>query len=106
MSEPTIDEMLNVMERLQLTWIENRKYSDPEVEQMWCKVRAIRAILELHRDIEKHAENQIKLIREYKEQVELEAIRAFVERVQQQEHNGRVWAAIWQELAAMEKEVK
>jgi len=95
MTEPTIDEML--------AWLDN-----PHVPKPYSFFDAIRAILE-----------QVRLMEQMgvRKQVELEAVRAFVERVGKRFSNRTVpppagedyWLlhnAINTELAAMESEVK
>jgi hypothetical protein len=93
MSEPTIDEMLKVLDSIPETYL-----NDKEIE-------AIRAILEQHRDLAKHGYTQIPLEpMALKGQIGLEAIRAFVERVEKRPEHWK--AAIMNELAAMEKETQ
>ena len=102
MSEPTIDEMLAWLDRFDWTG--------------WNIPKAIRAILEQHRDLQAYVERVEKLWDEH-DQRELEAIRAFVERVEQQVESysppeaARRWLRLYSEafkdeLAKMEREAQ
>ena len=104
MPEPTIDELLEwfhqVRERVRIAerepYLHRPAYFD-----------AIRAILEQHRALEKHYEQLDRVDRLMKES-QLEAIRAFVERVQAKWHtkSGVMmrYDTLDEELAAREKE--
>jgi hypothetical protein len=106
MSEPTIDEMLE--------WVDEAWIHGEVTGKIRVMVGAIRAILEQHRDggdIDVHSLNRIPPKRTYAvvPRGELEAVRAFVERVDKRVHSSSCindWMAMQGELAAMEKEAE
>jgi len=97
MPEPTIDEMMRWVD---IAYTQDDASADLRISE------AIRAILEEHRDTPKNLENVLAgmLGRE----IQLEAIRAFVERVEKRfiarGSNVDFSAILLDELAAMEKE--
>ena len=92
MSEPTIDEMLDAVERLLI--VENREYIRP--------LLGIRAILVEHRPMER-GKGLLLMHPNDIDRGKLEAVRAFVERVEKRV--GYEYSHVLEEeLAAMEKE--
>lgn len=95
MSEPTIDEMLAVLDEMM----------GPSSSKQLRALIAIRAILEQYREIEYPLVTEA--VREHRNQ--LKVIRAFVERVERraylkhEDKLSRIYDAMHEELAALEK---
>lgn len=101
MTEPTIDEMLNWLRLVQETWTDGSRTKPT--------INAIRAILEQRRPTEEN----LAADEAARRHVELEAIRAFVERVGVRYASDKLWGTgeienylrlMRDELAAMEKD--
>lgn len=94
MTEPSIDEML--------IWVSGLEHWNPDtLNDNKVMLRAIRAILEQSRPMER-GKGLLLMHPNDIDRGKLEAIRAFVERVEKRPEHWK--AAIMNELAAMEKE--
>jgi hypothetical protein len=104
MTEPTIDEMLE--------WVASAVNHHDDKWMTADMVHAIRAILEQHRRFNRVEPIIAQHLERSEHAIKLEAIRAFVERVERraylkhEDKLSRIYDAMHEELAAMEKDTE